>query len=234
MSVRPARARGPPAVDRAEREPGEERGAAQVGVHRVDHPLDRPVHDVGVDLAPEIGQRAAAEDPDRVEPSSERSARRPRAASGCCRRRPRAPRGSGRAGQSASERLWNPPRAFRSSTGERSPASHGVKSTPPAARRGGRGQAVSGIEVRMPVAGRRRSPASRNQLQAERPPSRGCWRQVASASQPRDGRDLADRVGLLAGSGQLIQDGGADRQVRLAVQRSRRSRRRPSAGRECR
>ncbi len=42
--------------------------APQVRVHRVRDPFDGSVHHVGVDLAPQVRQRAAAEHPDRIEP----------------------------------------------------------------------------------------------------------------------------------------------------------------------
>ena len=52
-----------------------------------------------------------------------------------------------------SERLWNPPRALRSSTGERSPLSHGVKMTSPApAGIAGRGRGERGVARRLAVA----------------------------------------------------------------------------------
>src|SRR5688500_19599647 len=48
-------------------EPGEDGCAAKVGVQGLGDALDRAVHDVGVDLAPEFRHRAAADDADRVE-----------------------------------------------------------------------------------------------------------------------------------------------------------------------
>ena len=44
----------------AEREAREQRRPAHVGVHRLGNPLDSPAEDVGVNLAPKPGARAAA------------------------------------------------------------------------------------------------------------------------------------------------------------------------------
>ena len=174
------------------------------------------VHDVGVDLAPQVGLRAAADHADRVEAAAGEAARPPRAASGCCRRRPRAPRARGRRG-------WSPARGCgsrRAPCGRRPATARrratGVKSTPPAPGappRGQRGElVVAGVAPVVAERARRAATAGTaggllvvGDQVAVGGAGRGRWRSARKTSV------------FLNGTGQLIHDGGADRQVRLVV-----------------
>ncbi len=114
------------------------RGTARRSVPRragwragVRHLLDGAVEDVGVDRAPQRRRGPAADGPDGAERAGRRTARRLGPASGELRATPSSTERTRSARVVRSDRLWNPPRARRSSTGERSPASHGVNSTRP-------------------------------------------------------------------------------------------------------
>ena len=125
-----------------------------------------------------------------------------RAASGCCTRRPRAPSARARRASSASERLCQPPRRRWSSTGVRSPLSHGREDHAVAARRRGRGDVV---EQRVEVVGRGRRPqrvAREEHVVAQ--PVEACARDlllvgdvVLARQRRRQRRDAVEEVGLL-------------------------------------
>ena len=88
-------------------------------------------HDVGVDLAPQVRGGAPADHAQRVEAALGEALDgvvEPSAVVGHTLEHGARTRW---ARVVASDRLWKPPRALRSSTGDRSPASHGVNTTSP-------------------------------------------------------------------------------------------------------
>ena len=111
-----------------------------------------------------------------------------------------------------SDRLWNPARAARLSTGDRSPANHGVKMTPPLPGSASAARAVSRSKESMA------SPSARQCCsQASAPPPES-W---LLATRLRPGRMPGTvaiwriRIGLLSREGTAEPAGRGDGQVRL-------------------
>ena len=124
-----------------------------------------------------------------------------------------------------SEMLWKPPRMVWSSTGERSPLSQGVNSTPCAPAGTDAGHVVERAEEavgRAGVAGRRQGVAGEQQVVAQ-PGQAGpaglvlVGHQVAARDPRGDGRDVGQRVGLLEGDVAADPARGADVEVGVEV-----------------
>jgi hypothetical protein len=114
-----------------EGQPGAESAAAEVGQQRISHLLDGVAQHIGIDRAPQRRRRPAPDGPERAERPAREVLDRDRSA-----RVARVVR---------SDKLWNSPRAVRSSTSERSPANHAVNITRPRP-----GSAVAASVVRSP------------------------------------------------------------------------------------
>ena len=134
--------------------------------------LDGPVEDVGVDRAPQRRGRPAPDGPDRAEPADREPLDRLAQPSGVEGHSFQHGPDHVAPGSSAATGCGTRPGPPRLSTGDRSPASHGVKRTPPLPGSARAASAVSWSRTSMAASPRPGSPAT---TRGRRRPTPGCW-----------------------------------------------------------